>query len=197
MANDTSYQDETLVGVGAPKVSGAIFVAPKDTQLPTDATTALDGTAFSCLGFISDGGVTVSEDAETEEIKEWGGRTVRIIRKTYREKIAFTPIEVNEIVAKETYGDDKVTVTESQQNHTRTLAIVHSGDELPSKVGVVETVPAPNIVTRYVYPNLKLAERGDQTLDGSSVQGRQLTYNAEKDDDGATCYEYTCITLAE
>lgn len=195
MANEPTLQDETLVGVGSPKVSGAIFVAPKDTTLPTDATTALSN-AFSCLGFISDGGVTVSEDAETEEIKEWGGRTVRIIRKVYREKIAFVPIEVNETVAKETYGDDNVTVTTDNSTHTKTLAIVHTGDELPSKVGVVETVPAPNIVTRYVYPNLKLAERGDQTLDGSSVQGRQLTYNAEKDDGGATCYEYTCITLA-
>ena len=48
------------VGVGSAKATGAIYVAPQGTTLPTDATTSL-ATAWKLLGFTSDAGVTISE----------------------------------------------------------------------------------------------------------------------------------------
>ena len=43
----------TNVSTGKPNISGAVYVAPMGTTLPTDATTALDE-AFTCLGDVSE-----------------------------------------------------------------------------------------------------------------------------------------------
>lgn len=48
MANTASY-----VSTGKPGVAGGVWVAPLGTTLPTDATTALDTTKFTCLGYVS------------------------------------------------------------------------------------------------------------------------------------------------
>ena len=55
------------VGAGSAKVTGAIWVAPKGTTLPTDATTALAGT-YKLLGFTSDAGVTISENDNSQDL---------------------------------------------------------------------------------------------------------------------------------
>ena len=64
MANTVSN-----VGVGKPKVGGAVFVAPKGTALPTSASEELNE-AYKCLGYISEDGITVSESRESEALKE-------------------------------------------------------------------------------------------------------------------------------
>ena len=62
------------VGVGSAKATGAIWIAPEGTALPTDATTAL-GSTFKLLGFTSDAGVQISESTSTDTITAWEGRT--------------------------------------------------------------------------------------------------------------------------
>ena len=99
--------DATSVGVGKPKVTGAIFVAPVGTPLPTDATTALNE-AFECIGYVSEDGVTIEEERDTEDMVAWGGDTVYTSQTTYSETFSFTPIEVNPVVAKMEYGDANV-----------------------------------------------------------------------------------------
>ena len=69
------------VSAGKPKTTGAIWVAPKGSTLPTDTATALDA-AFKCLGYCSDDGLTNSTDLESETIKAWGGDTVLTDRKS-------------------------------------------------------------------------------------------------------------------
>ena len=40
----------------------------------------------------------------------------------------------------------------------------------------------------------QLTERGDVTLDGTQVDGRQLTFNMLADSNGVTMYEYVAFT---
>lgn len=178
MPNNASY-----VGVGKPKVGGAVYIAPLAATAPTDATTALDD-GFELLGYISEDGVTIAEERDSENITAWGGDTVASVQTSYTETFAFTPIEVNPVVAKAQYGDDNVNVT------TGKMTITHSSAEIPEKQLVIETVPNAGTADRFYVPRAKLTEKGDQTLTDSDPMGRECTYTALPDDSGATAYEF-------
>lgn len=177
------------VGVGAAKATGAIWVAPKNTTLPTDATTAL-ASAFKLLGFTSDAGVTISESTSTDTLRAWEGRTeVFNVQTEYTEQVSFTPIQCNADVAKLTWGDDSVTV----DSNTGALAIEHHGGTLEPVVIAIETTPREGIVKRYTG-NAQLTERGEVAMDGTQVDGRQLTFNMLADSNGVTMHEYVAFT---
>lgn len=179
--------DVSSVAVGKPKVGGAVFVAPIGSTLPTDASTPLDA-AFKCLGYISEDGVVVTEERDSETITAWGGDTVATVQTSYTETFAFTPIEVNPVVAAAEYGDDNVEVTSGK------MTITHNSAELPEKALVIETVPNSKTVDRFVVPRAKLTEKGDLTMTDSEPMGRECTYTALPDDSGNTAYEYMTIT---
>lgn len=172
------------VTVGSGKATGAIFVAPITTALPTDATTALSG--FTLLGFTSDAGVQISESTDSESITAWEGRTEVYTTVTkYTEQVSFMPIQCNEDVAKLTWGDDMVIVGSNGE-----LTAKHHGKTMEPVHIVIETAPREGIVKRYCQKS-QLTERGEVTLDGTQVDGRQLTFNNLADANGVTCYEYT------
>lgn len=176
------------VAVGSAKVTGAIFVAPTSVALPTDGTTAL-GSGFTCLGFTSDEGLTITEDSSSTSLRVWEGRAeVRNIRTEYTEQISFTPVECNAEVAKLTWGDDKVSVAAN----TGALTIQHHGGTLEPVHVVIETVPYSGAVARYCA-KAQLTERGDMTLNGEDFSGRELTFNCLAVE-GITLTEYVAET---
>ncbi len=75
------------VSAGKPKPTGAIWVAPLGTALPTDTTDELVG--FECLGYCSDDGLTNSTNLESETIKAWGGDTVLTIQTSKEDTFGF------------------------------------------------------------------------------------------------------------
>lgn len=173
------------VTVGAAKATGAIYVAATSVALPTDAVTTIPS-AYKLLGFTSDEGVTISEDMSTEGITAWEGRTeVYNVVTEYTESVAFTPIQCNADVAKLTWGDSGVEVDGSGNIHAK-----HSGATIDPVHIVIETTPRTGIVKRYCG-EFQLTERGEVTMDGTTVDGRQLTFKAIADSNGVTMHEYT------
>lgn len=176
------------VTVGSAAATGAIFVAPTTVALPSDATTALSSD-WVLLGFTSDAGVQISESTSSNAINAWEGRVeVYNVRTEYTESVSFTPIQCNADVLKLIWGDDMVEVDQSG-----TILAKHHGQNLEPVHIVIETTPREGIVKRFCQKS-QLTERGEQTMDGTQADGRQLTFNNLADENGVTCYEYTAFT---
>ena len=177
------------VGVGSAPATGAIFVAPKGTTLPTDATTTLSG--FTLLGFTSDAGVQISEESSTEAIRAWEGRAeIYNVRSEYTESITFMPIQCDADVAKLIWGESMVEV----DSETGAIHAKHHGGNIDPVVIAIEVTPRENIVKRYCG-TFQLVERGEQTMDGTQVDGRELTFNSIADENGVTMHEHTAFIV--
>lgn len=169
------------IGVGA---AGKVYVAPRGTTAPTDASSALPA-AWTTLGIISEDGITIAEDSDTTDINGWAPTgVVRTIKTSYKETAAFTPIEVNEAVLKQTYGEAQVDVTDGK------IVAKHTAKDLPEVCLCIDVVHSSNVKGRYFAPLAQLTEKGDQELAGSDAAGRELTYTCNPDDSGVSIYEF-------
>jgi hypothetical protein len=172
------------VSAGKPKVSGAIFIAPTGTTLPTDSTTALNS-AFVELGYASDAGVVNSESRETETIKAWGGDTVLKPFTGKEDTFQFTLIEALNVNAlKLVYGDSNVT-----GDLTNGISIKSAAEDLDYHSFVIEMV-LNGAVKRIVIPSAKVTEVGDITYADGEAIGYDTTLSAVPDAAGGTHYEY-------
>ena len=174
------------VSVGKPKAGGAFFVAPKNTPIPTDATTALPD-AFKCLGFISEDGVSQSIETDTNEIAEWGGQTVLEVQTSRSEKFTQTFIEQNVNVLKQVYGEKNVAVADA----TGEITVYHNGLEKEEYVYVVETILTGSRINRLVIPRGKVVEVGEVIRKLDEAFAYETTISAlPYDTEGNTAVEY-------
>ena len=171
------------VSVGKPKATGAAYVAPKGTVVPTDAASPLDA-AFESLGYISDAGLTNATSSDTEEIKAWGGDTVLTTQTSYSETFAFSCLETNIAVLKERYGEENVEVDGAS------ITVKHSSVELLMHPWVFEMVLSGGRIKRVVIPNGKVTEFGDiQYVDNAPI-AYEMTISALPDEEGNTAYTH-------
>lgn len=187
-----SGQNNTAnVTAGKPNnVTGAVFAAPDGTTLPTDATTSL-ASAFKCMGYSSEDGLTNAITRESEAIKAWGGDTVLTPQTEYEETFSFKLIEpLKSDVLKIVYGDSNVTETSS----LRTTKA--NSKELPSHVWVFDMVMSNGKARRIVVPKAKVTEIGEITYTDNDVVGYELTITAVPDSDGNTSYTYDDISTS-
>lgn len=181
----TTANNAQNVSVGKPKVGGAVFVAPKGTAVPTDATTEL-ATSFVNVGFISEDGVTNEIETDSEEIKAWGGDIVLNPQTSRAERYTFTMIETNATALKLAFGADNVSVDSS----SGAITIKHNGNEKEENVVVIETLIGTDRIKRQVIPRGKNTELGEIVYKDDEVMGYETTITAQLDENGNTAYEY-------
>lgn len=174
----------TNVSVGKPQITGGLWVAPKGTTLPTDASTALDE-AFVCLGFVSEDGVENANEMETNTIKAWGGAIVYRTLTELNDTFALKLIESeNEDVLKAVYGDANVTTSGSD------IKIQVKAENPDEKVFVFELALRGNKKKRIVIPVGAITARDAITYNDSDAIAYGVTISAYPDTDGNTHVEY-------
>ena len=183
---ETNGNNVANVTTGKPKVGGAVYRAPAGTAAPTDAKTELPS-AFKCLGYVSDEGVTNSTSIDSEEIKAWGGDTVLTPQTGKTDTFQLALLEsLNVEVLKAYFGDENVTGTDIKTG----LSVKCNSKELSSCVWVVEMIAAGNIPHRVVIPNAKPTEMEDITYVDNEPVSLGMTLTALPDEEGNTHYEY-------
>lgn len=175
-----------LVTAGKPRVGGGLWRAPKGTTLPTDAVTALAG-AYTCMGYISDDGLTNDNSPENTDVKAWGGDVVLNIATGRPDSFKFKLIEgLNVSIFESIYGAGNVTGSSIDNG----ISITANSKELSDYVYVVEMTLSGNVAKRIVIPCGKVTEVGSIEYKDEEPVGYELTVSATPDTSGNTHYEY-------
>lgn len=178
------YRTEN-VSTAKPKIAGAISRAPLGTELPTNATVALD-VAFKSLGYVSEEGVINNNTMTTETIKSWGGNIVHEAQTEKPDEFKYTLIEaLNTDVLKSVYGDKNV----SGDLETGIKVRANSEEQVACS-WVIDMVLKDGILKRIVIPNAKVKEVGEIAYVDSGLIGYATTISALPNSNGDTHVEY-------
>lgn len=181
-----SLNTATNVTAGKPNVTGAIYYAPLGTTLPTSASASLDSATFTCLGYVSEDGVTNNNSPESENVKAWGGDTVLTIQTDRPDTFAFTLIEsINEDVLKAVYGSGNVNVDANGN-----ISIEVNADAMTGAVWVIDMVLRGNRAKRIAIPNGTITELGEIVYRDNEAVGYPITLTDVADSNGNYHYEY-------
>lgn len=181
----TSGNTATNVTTGKPNISGAVFVAPKGTTLPTDATTSLGG-SFVCLGYVSEDGLSNNNELSVEAIKAWGGNIVYRSLTEMNDEFSLALIETeNTDVLKTVYGESHVTVDGSGN-----VSIDVVGEDPVERVWVFDLALRGDRAKRIVIPDGAITSREEITYNDSDAVAYGITVSAYPDSNGSTHKEY-------
>lgn len=181
----TSMGTAANVTAAKPGVGGAISRAPLNTTLPTDATTAL-AAAFASLGYISEDGLTVTNELTVEDTTAWGGDIVLSNQTGKANRFKAMLIEAKNVdVLKAVHGDANVSGALS----TGITVNVNSAEQAAAS-WVVDMVLRDGALKRIVIPNGKITAIEDVTYSDSAAVGYDITITAMPDSSGNTSYEY-------
>lgn len=182
-----SVDNALNVSTGTPKVGGAIFSAPDGTAVPTDAVTPL-ATEFENVGFCSDAGLTNEIVTETGSIKAWGGVEVMKPQTSRTESFKFAMIETNAIALARVFGEENVSISDSNPDD---FTVKHNARARDIRPWVVELLLANDRVKRIVIPRGQITSIDPIVYNDTDPIGYGIALSCfPADAEGNTAFEY-------
>lgn len=165
--------DTSNVGIAKGREGGYACVAPAGT----DPTPFLDvkktlaelcesQTTLKSLGYISEDGVTITTDTDTDDKTDWSGVTIVSPMTSYSEGVKVTFLESRDTVLKTVYGDANVT-----NDSKGTTTVRHNKNFTGAHLFIFDAVVSNTKVKRAVIPNGVITERDDQEMNNSDLAG--------------------------
>lgn len=173
------------VTVGKPNKTGAIFVAPLGTPLPTSVSEAKN-VAFTNVGYISEDGVTNTNTATNTTQKAWGGSVVLVTQDEKPDMFKFTMIETLGLTPMEVvYGKNNVS-----GNLSTGITVTANGDAPDDMSWIIDMVMRNGVLKRIVIPNASVDTVEDIVYKDNEIVGYPVTISAKPDSSNNTHYEY-------
>jgi hypothetical protein len=192
MAQNTAY----VAATSPVAETGGVLWAPLGTALPTDATTPLNLTLYTPLGYVSEDGLQYSgEAATTEDVAAWGGDTVATLNTAGSiDRRTFKLLEVlNPDVLGFVFGESNVTVTPATTTAPTKIAITDKGAEPPQGVFIFEMFTSKGTKIRRCYPIAQPAITDEDPLVHSALGGYEIQITGFKDTSGNRSYTYHAL----
>lgn len=164
--------DSSALGVGKGREGGYACVAPAGTDPSAyeDMTKTLaelcnaSGSVLKSLGYISEDGLTITTDTDTEDHSDWGGSTVDSSLTSYSESVQVGFLESRETVLKTVFGDENVTT-----NSKGALVVRHNKNFTGAHVFVFDSIVSGTKVKRTIIPAGVINERDDMSYNNSDL----------------------------
>lgn len=174
-----------------PKVAGGLWVAPLGTALPTNETTALNA-AFKHVGYVTEDGVTRTEERNAENLLAWGGDTILVAQTGVEAALETTLAEfLSPEAAKVLYGSAQVSTTAATGSAGAKMTVTGKlGTPAPQMSWILEMFSGTATV-RVVFPKVQVTEFEDVTFKDDELAGRGVTATLFPDSSGNYFYEYT------
>lgn len=170
-----------------PKTTGVFFVGATTATMPANASTAIDTSAFTELGYVSDAGIVQTIDRSTTALKDMGGDTVKILDESHDVTYKLTPLQFNADILKELLGASNVTLSGTPA--VLTSATVNSAP-LSDRAFVFDMLLSDTTPMRIVVPCGHISATGDMTFKAGQVLNAELTIDAMPDTSGNKAYYY-------
>lgn len=181
---ETIINNAANIALGAPNIGGAVFVAPAQTAIPTDASTLL-GAAFKSVGYCTTEGIKEQPTLTTVEIKEWGGSTVLSPVDEHGTKYVIELMETSALTLGIIYGEENVTTEENA-----TIKVVGNPKYRKDHVWVIEELISDTRIQRTVIPRGKITAIGEIAHKRTEVKKYVITVSALVDAAGNDHYDY-------
>jgi len=158
------------VYAGEPLATGTLVVYPVGTEMPDSATSELPDGGID-LGHIGEDGFTETIDRNLEKIKNWGGKTVKVLSTEFTLTVKFVLLEsLSAHVLRAVYGDNNVDVDSADSGTT--MLIRKNARKLPRKTYCIDSFDSElEAYYRHWIPLGQITELGDvQTVHSDVIK---------------------------
>lgn len=167
--------------VGVPdKASGGVYMSNAPLDAASYPISTLEDTLpgdMTPSGFISEDGVTESNESDTERIRAWGGDTVRIVQTEHTVTYSLTFLESSPVILKAVYGEDNVVEADGR------ITVKVNSDVLEHRSWAFEMKDGDSRIRIFV-PDGQITSRGEITYTHSGAIQYEVTIEAFPDVNG-------------